>query len=129
MDLTYGRPSIRKTLETDLVRLGDVLVDGTSSSKYAARLFFMPCITDIRPLAPLVQPAILTQYDEFGRRVDRLHTSEGWRKIEEFAIKEGYNAVAYEREYGEHSRTFQFARTLIMTGDGHVVSHSKMLPQ
>ncbi len=129
MNLTDGRQSVRNTLETDLVRLGDVLADGSLSLEYAARLFFMSFITEIRPLAPLVQPATLTQYDEFGRRVDRLHTSEGWRKIEEFTIKEGYNAVAYEREYGEHSRIFQFARTLIMTGDGHVVRLSAVLPQ
>ena len=42
--------------------------------------------TDIRPLAPLVHSATLTQYNEFGQRVDRLHTSEGWRQLERFAI-------------------------------------------
>ncbi|CDO73690.1 hypothetical protein BN946_scf185015.g18 [Trametes cinnabarina] len=93
-----------KVFEADLLRLGDRLVN------------------EIRPLAPLVHPATLIQYDEFGRRVDHLHTSEGWRKIEEFAIQEGYNAPAYERKHGEHSRTFQFVRTMLMTGDCHVVS-------
>ncbi|KAI9065652.1 acyl-CoA dehydrogenase NM domain-like protein [Trametes sanguinea] len=90
-------------LERDLIRLGDRLVH------------------EIRPLAPLVHPATLTQYDEFGQRIDRLHTSEGWRKIEEFTIQEGYSAPAYEREYGELSRTYQFARTMLMTGDCHVI--------
>ncbi|OSD08165.1 acyl-CoA dehydrogenase NM domain-like protein [Trametes coccinea BRFM310] len=89
--------------EQDLVRLGDRLVN------------------EIRPLAPLVHPATLTQYDEFGQRVDRLQTSEGWRKIEEFAIQEGYSAPAYEREHGELSRAYQFARTMLMTGDCHVI--------
>ncbi|KAI8985025.1 acyl-CoA dehydrogenase NM domain-like protein [Trametes punicea] len=96
-------PAVRSALEVDLMRLGDRLVN------------------EIRPLAPLVHPATLTQYNEFGQRVDRLHTSEGWRKIEHFAISEGYNAIAYEREQGEHSRIFQFARALVMTGDSHVL--------
>ena len=69
-----------------------------------------------------MQPAKLVQYNEFGRRIDRLETSEGWRAIERFCITEGYSAVAYERKFGEHSRTFQFARTFLMTGDCHVVS-------
>ena len=77
---------------------------------------------DIRPLAPLVHSATLVQYNEFGQRVDRLHTSEGWRQLEYFAVKEGYAAVAYERKFGEYSRTFQFARTMVMTGDCHAVS-------
>lgn len=77
---------------------------------------------EIRPLAPLVHSATLTQYNEFGQRVDRLHTSEGWRQLEDFAIREGYSAIPYERKYGEYSRTFQFARNMIMTGDCNAVS-------
>ncbi|KAI0674440.1 acyl-CoA dehydrogenase NM domain-like protein [Trametes maxima] len=92
-----------RALEADLKRRGNVLVN------------------EIKPLSQLVHAATLTQYDEFGRRVDRLQTSEGWRKLKHFAIREGYNAIAYEREYGEHSRTCQFARTMVMTGDCHVI--------
>ncbi len=77
---------------------------------------------EIRPLAPLVHPATLNQYNEFGQRVDHLHTSEGWRQLEKFAVKEGYAAIAYERKYREYSRTFQFTRTMVMTGDCHAVS-------
>ncbi|KAI0746928.1 acyl-CoA dehydrogenase NM domain-like protein [Daedaleopsis nitida] len=95
--------NIRHELDRDLARLGNVLV------------------TDIRPLAPLVHPATFVQYNEWGQRVDRLHTSEGWRELETFAIKEGYSAIAYERKYGEHSRIFQFARTMVMTGDCHAI--------
>ncbi|EJF59538.1 acyl-CoA dehydrogenase NM domain-like protein [Dichomitus squalens LYAD-421 SS1] len=94
---------IKKSVDSDLTRLGDVL------------------IKDIRPLAPLVQPASVTQYDEFGRRVDILHTSEGWRRIEAFAIEEGYNAIAYELDYREYSRTVMFVRNMIMTGDCHAI--------
>ncbi|TBU48066.1 acyl-CoA dehydrogenase NM domain-like protein [Dichomitus squalens] len=94
---------IKKSVDSDLTRLGEVLIN------------------DIRPLAPLVHPATVTQYDEFGRRVDNLHTSEGWRRIEAFAIQEGYNAIAYESDYREYSRTVMFARNMIMTGDCHAI--------
>ncbi|KAI9065647.1 acyl-CoA dehydrogenase NM domain-like protein [Trametes sanguinea] len=95
--------NIHRVFEADLVRLGDRLVK------------------EIRPLAPLVHPATFTQYNEYGQRIDRLQTSEGWRKIEEFAIREGYNTVAFKRKQGEYSRTFQFARAMVMTGDCHVI--------
>ncbi|KAI0711802.1 acyl-CoA dehydrogenase NM domain-like protein [Cerioporus squamosus] len=95
--------AVNYELDEDLTRLGHVLIQ------------------DIRPLAPLVQPATLTQYNEFGQRVDRLHTSEGWRHLKNFAVREGYAAIAFERKYGEHSRTYQFARTMVMTGDCHVI--------
>ncbi|KAI0827047.1 acyl-CoA dehydrogenase NM domain-like protein [Trametes gibbosa] len=94
---------LRGTFDRELTRLGDVLVE------------------EIRPISPLVQAPTLTQYNEWGQRVDDLRTSEGWRKLEEFAVREGYNAVAYERKYGEHSRAYMFARTMVMTGDCHVI--------
>ncbi|KAH9852504.1 acyl-CoA dehydrogenase NM domain-like protein [Lenzites betulinus] len=94
---------LQGTFDRELTRLGDVLVQ------------------EIRPIGPLVQPPTLTQYNEWGQRVDDLRTSEGWRKLEEFALREGYNAVAYERKYGEYSRTYMFARTMVMTGDCHVI--------
>lgn len=79
-------------------------------------------MTDIRPLSPLVHPATLKQYDQWGRRVDILHTSEGWKRLEEEAIREGYVAIAYERTYKEYSRVYMFAKTMVMTGDFNVVS-------
>ncbi|RPD55029.1 hypothetical protein L227DRAFT_588665 [Lentinus tigrinus ALCF2SS1-6] len=84
--------AVNHELSEDLTRLGHVLVE------------------EIRPLAPLVHAATLTQYNEFGQRVDRLHTSKGWRQLKTFAVREGYTAIAFERKYGEHSRTFQLAR-------------------
>lgn len=77
---------------------------------------------EIRPLSPLVHSPTLTQYDHWGRRVDELRTSEGWRKLEEFAIQEGFVADAYERKHGHLSRVHAFAKVMVMTGDCHVVS-------
>ncbi|TFK79142.1 hypothetical protein K466DRAFT_570415 [Polyporus arcularius HHB13444] len=72
----------------------------------------------------LSRPATLTQYNVFGQRVDRLHTSEGWRELKDFAVREGYTAIAYERKCEEHSRTSPLARTMVMTGDCHVIMYA-----
>ncbi|KAF5366582.1 hypothetical protein D9758_008936 [Tetrapyrgos nigripes] len=95
--------SILAQVQADLNRLGEDL------------------ITHARPLAPLVHQATLVQYDQFGRRVDRLQTSEGWRRLEEMAMKEGYVSIAHQREFGQFSRVYQFAKTMTMTGDYHVI--------
>ncbi|TFK89917.1 acyl-CoA dehydrogenase NM domain-like protein [Polyporus arcularius HHB13444] len=92
-----------RELTRDLVRLGNILVD------------------EIRPLAALVQPPTLAQYDQHGQRADVVDTSHGRALFQKFALQEGYNAVAYERRYGQHSRTYQFARTMVMTGDCHTI--------
>ncbi|KAI9010638.1 hypothetical protein DFJ74DRAFT_685122 [Hyaloraphidium curvatum] len=53
----------------------------------------------------------LEQHDAWGRRVDRLVTSEGWRFMRPIAASEGLIAIAYERnQWREHSRTYQFAK-------------------
>ena len=114
--------SVNNELRVDLTRLGRVLVEGKSEHCRNMRIRLLRKVpTDIRPLAPLVHSATLTQYNEFGQRVDRLNTSEGWRQLERFAIQEGYSAIPYERKYGEHSRTYQFARNMVMTGDCNAV--------
>ncbi|THU97156.1 acyl-CoA dehydrogenase NM domain-like protein [Dendrothele bispora CBS 962.96] len=87
----------------DLVRLGHDLVN------------------HVRPLSPLVQQATLAQYNQWGRRVDQLNTSEGWRRLEDLAIREGYCKIPHERRYGPHSRVYSFAKTMTMTGDYHVI--------
>jgi alkylation response protein AidB-like acyl-CoA dehydrogenase len=94
---------IREEVAQDLSRLGDKLVQ------------------DIRPLAPLVHQSSLTQYDHWGRRVDDLKTSEGWRKLEAFAVSEGYISIPYERKYAELSRVYAFLKVMVMTGDCHVI--------
>jgi len=68
-----------------------------------------------------VSPPQLIQYDQWGRRVDELHTSEGWRDLKAVAQKEGLPAIFYERRYGEHSRVYGFAKMMLMVGDSHMV--------
>ncbi len=91
-------------LNEDLARLGHVLIRGAFEHTYLPSM--SNALSDIRSLAPLVQPATLTQYNEFGQRVDRLHASEGWRELKDFAVREGYTAIAYERKCEEHNRTY-----------------------
>ncbi|KAJ7054216.1 acyl-CoA dehydrogenase NM domain-like protein [Mycena amicta] len=92
-----------KTVEPDLIRLGDELVNV------------------IRPLAPLVKEPILTQYDSWGNRVDNLQVSEGWKILKAFACKEGVVSIAYERQFQDKSRIWQFAKSLLMVADCHVI--------
>src|SRR5437763_15088151 len=49
-------------------------------------------------------------YDAWGRRVDRIETSDAWRALDRVSAEEGIVATAYERAHGAHSRPHQFAR-------------------
>lgn len=51
----------------------------------------------------------LTQFDEWGRRIDRIDLSEGWKNLEKAAATEGIVAAAYERQQEEFSRIYQMA--------------------
>jgi len=66
-------------------------------------------------------PPTLIQYSHWGRRIDQLQTSEGWRRLKEIAIEEGLVSISYERRYGEWSRVYAFAKALLFTGEGRVV--------
>ncbi|KZS86942.1 hypothetical protein SISNIDRAFT_480264 [Sistotremastrum niveocremeum HHB9708] len=75
----------------------------------------------IRELNELCSDPKITQYDNWGRRTDKLHTSEGWRELKKVAIKEGLVAIFYERKFGEYSRVWGFAKSFIFQGDSNVV--------
>ncbi|KAG6831929.1 hypothetical protein H0H92_006530 [Tricholoma furcatifolium] len=68
-----------------------------------------------------IAPPKLTQYDQWGRRIDKLETSEGWRDLKAISQKEGIPGIFYERKYQEHSRTYGFAKMILMVGDSHEV--------
>lgn len=67
-------------------------------------------------------PPTLVQYDQWGRRIDSLQTSEGWRELKAIAQKEGLPGIFYERKYKEYSRTYGFAKMILMVGDTNEVS-------
>ncbi|KAF8895500.1 acyl-CoA dehydrogenase/oxidase [Infundibulicybe gibba] len=97
--------SVLREVEPDLVRFGNDVN------------------TTIRALGAShrVGPPQLLQYDQWGRRVDILQTSEGWKDLKAVAQREGFPAIFYERTYGEHSRVYGFAKMLLMLPDSHEV--------
>ena len=68
--------------------------------------------TDILALgeAAEAEPPRHVPYDAWGRRVDRIETSEAWRELDRVSAREGIVATAYERRHGAHSRIDQFVR-------------------
>lgn len=59
---------------------------------------------------------VLTQYDQWGKRIDRLQTSEGWRELKAVCQKEGVPAIFYEHQYGQHTRTYGFVKAFLLMG-------------
>lgn len=51
----------------------------------------------------------LTQWDAWGKRVDRIEVSPLWRRAADIAASHGLIAIAYERRHGRYSRLHQFA--------------------
>jgi len=52
---------------------------------------------------------VLTQWDAWGDRIDRIAVSPLWRKAERLAAEFGLVATAYEGRYGRFDRILQFA--------------------
>lgn len=69
-------------------------------------------VTDILALSESAEasPPRHVPYDGWGRRVDRIETSDAWRELHRISATEGIVATAYERRNGAHSRIDQFAR-------------------
>jgi putative acyl-CoA dehydrogenase len=69
-------------------------------------------VTDIFALGEAAEssPPRHAPYDAWGRRVDRIETSDAWRTLDRIAATEGIVATGYERAHGAHSRIDQFAR-------------------
>lgn len=63
----------------------------------------------------------LVQYDNLGRRIDRLETSEGWRALKAVAFEEGLVSIFHTRPVGRHSRLYGFAKTYLWTPFSRVV--------
>jgi putative acyl-CoA dehydrogenase len=69
-------------------------------------------VTDILALGEDAEasPPRHVPYDAWGRRVDRIETSDAWQELDRISATEGIVAIAYERAHGAHSRIDQFAR-------------------
>ncbi len=58
---------------------------------------------------------VLTQWDAWGNRIDRIDVTPLWREAERIAAQRGLVAVAYERKHGAYSRVHQFALVHLFT--------------
>ncbi|WP_413586591.1 acyl-CoA dehydrogenase family protein [Bdellovibrio sp. HCB274] len=54
-------------------------------------------------------PPVHVPFDPWGRRIDDIRVSAGWKSLEKIAAEEGIVATAYERKYGSFSRVYQMA--------------------
>jgi len=82
----------RDDVATELRALGDVAVE-----YYGKQL-------DDRENEP-----VLTQWDAWGNRIDKLEVSPLWREAQVLAARHGMVAAGYEATHGAHARTHQFA--------------------
>jgi len=94
---------VRSDVDSDLTRFGDVV------------------LTTLRSLSARTTEPKLVQYDQWGRRIDDLQTSEGWRGLKATMQQEGVPAIFYERTYAELSRVHGFMKMLLATGDSSVI--------
>jgi acyl-CoA dehydrogenase len=60
-------------------------------------------------LSDRLNEPVLTQWEPWGQRIDRIEVSPLWRVAERLAAEQGVVAAAYEHRYGRFSRTFQFS--------------------
>jgi alkylation response protein AidB-like acyl-CoA dehydrogenase len=64
-------------------------------------------------LADRLSEPVLTQWDAWGNRIDRVEPTPVWRAAERLAVRFGLIALPYEKTYGAWSRTVQFALTYL----------------
>ena len=62
-----------------------------------------------RQLAERRDEPVLTQWDAWGNRVDRIEIPPLWRNAEALAVRFGLPAIPYEQRDGRYSRIHQFA--------------------
>lgn len=58
-------------------------------------------------------PPKLVSHDPWGRRIDDIVTSNGWKQLDKVSAEEGIVATGYERKYGQYSRLIQFAKIFL----------------
>src|SRR5829696_660536 len=62
-----------------------------------------------KQLADLPNEPVLTQWDAWGNRIDRIEVSPLWNEAQVVAARHGMVAAAYEPRLGARARTHQFA--------------------
>lgn len=67
-------------------------------------------IADAESNLPYIQ-----QQDTWGNPLNKLVTSEGWKRLKAFGIKHGVVSCFYEQEYGQHARVIGFAKNYLFS--------------
>lgn len=90
---------VREPIEADLTRFGERVT------------------TDILEMAEdaNANEPRLVPFDPWGRRIDDIVTSRGWKELERVSAEEGLVSIAYEREHGPWSRLHQFAKLYLFS--------------
>ena len=86
--------AVGDAIQDDLVAFGDKV-----SGKYL----------EMAHLAEEDKPYFI-KYDAFGKQVNEIRTSEGWKFFKPEAAKEGLIAIAYEQNYAQYSRVYQIIK-------------------
>ncbi|MCA9925456.1 MAG: hypothetical protein KC421_23965, partial [Anaerolineales bacterium] len=60
-------------------------------------------------LADRLNEPVLTQWDAWGNRIDKIEVTPLWQRAEQLAAEFGVVAAAYEEKYGRFDRINQFA--------------------
>eukprot|EP01101_Sappina_pedata_P005773 TRINITY_DN2724_c0_g1_i1.p1 TRINITY_DN2724_c0_g1~~TRINITY_DN2724_c0_g1_i1.p1 ORF type:complete len:639 (+),score=251.02 TRINITY_DN2724_c0_g1_i1:213-1919(+) len=86
-----------RQIETDLVRFGDRVVGDIQEWGREAES----------------TPPKLVQYNGWGKRIDEIVVSNGWKQLGRCAAEEGLISIAYERRLGEYSRIHQMIKNYV----------------
>src|SRR4051812_46400788 len=73
-------------------------------------------------LADRLNEPVLTQWDAWGNRIDRIELTPLWRVAERVAAEHGVVATAYERKHGQFSRIHQCALAYLFTPSTDIYS-------
>lgn len=58
---------------------------------------------------------ILEQFDTYGRRVDKLHLSEGWKTLSKYTAQDGIVALAYEKDKFGLKELQRYGQLVVLT--------------
>lgn len=84
-------PSVLEKINPDLEQFGDKVANEYLKMAQNAE--------EVKPY--------LVKHDAFGKRIDEIKTSEGWRFFKPEAAKEGLISIPYEGTYAQYSRIYQ----------------------
>jgi len=63
---------------------------------------------------------VLTQWDPWGNRIDKIEVTPLWKEAARIACEKGVVATAYERQFGALSRVVQFTKVYLFDGSTDV---------